>query len=213
MIQVALSKIIFGCWPIISLNFLTPEITLIRHAEGEHNAAYDAGNPKLGFSIPDPPLTKAGRAQALAAKHQLKGQHFSLVVVSPLTRALETATIIFGDLRVPIVVMPELSEHCGGPNCLLSRIEKLKEKFPSIDFTSLNQAQQNVLFNESEEAFRKRVKKFSSWVKKQGLLKIAVVSHGGFLKELTGRKFANAEIYQLAAYVTQLHQLSLNQQK
>ncbi len=49
MIQVALSKIIFGCWPIISLH-LSPTVTLIRHAEAEHNAAYDADNAKsLGF--------------------------------------------------------------------------------------------------------------------------------------------------------------------
>ncbi len=126
---------------------------------------------KAWVSDPRPTLTKSGRSQALMAKQKLKGERFSLVVVSPLTRALETATIIFGDQQMPIVVMPEISEHCRWPNCLPSRVEKLKKKFPSIDFARLDQAQENGFLNESRESFRNRVEKFSSWVKSQGLLK------------------------------------------
>lgn len=199
MIQVPLTKIIYGSWPIITaFYFAVPNVTFIRHAEGEHNAAYNAGHPKLAFRIHDPPLTKRGRAQAQLVKQQLSDQHFSFVVVSPLSRALETAAIIFGDRKIPIMVMPELSEHCLGPNCLLSRIEELKEKFPNVVFTNLVPAHQKALTNESREFFMKRVEIFSAWIKKQSFSKIALVSHGGFLRELTGRDFANAEVYHLA---------------
>jgi broad specificity phosphatase PhoE len=199
MIQIALAKIICGSWPIITaLNFLPSNVIFIRHAEAEHNAAYNADHPKLASLMHDPPLTERGRAQALAVRHELGGQHFSLVVVSPLSRALETATIIFGNRKIPILVFPEVSEHCLGANCLLSNIERLKHKFPNIDFAHMTAAKKRDLANESQGDFLKRIEKFSDWIVKQGFLKIAVVSHGGFLKWLIGRDFANAEVYDLS---------------
>ena len=85
-----------------------PRFFFVRHGEGEHNALIDAGKAEgdaakteAGRNVLDPRLTARGREQAagLRAKLQAEGAGaFELVVTSPLSRALETAQIAFGDL-------------------------------------------------------------------------------------------------------------------
>ena len=80
----------------------------VRHGEGEHNALIDAGKAEgdaakteAGRDLLDPRLTARGREQAAALRARLQaegGAAFELVVTSPLSRALETAQIAFGDL-------------------------------------------------------------------------------------------------------------------
>jgi broad specificity phosphatase PhoE len=57
-------------------------VHLVRHAE------------RLGVGPGDPPISDAGRAQAVSAARALAGQPVAAVYTSPLRRALETAEII-----------------------------------------------------------------------------------------------------------------------
>ena len=69
-----------------------PELWLIRHGETEWS--------RLGRHTgrTDVPLTDAGRAQARAVARKLRGHGFTLVLSSPLSRALDTAALAgFGD--------------------------------------------------------------------------------------------------------------------
>jgi len=98
----------------------TKKIHFIRHAEGTHNAAVKKfgsnacllrGNYKKAWDHPhyDARLTSKGIKQAHALRNYLarrpsEGRSFTtfdLVVVSPLTRACETALHIFGRPRPP----------------------------------------------------------------------------------------------------------------
>jgi probable phosphoglycerate mutase len=65
----------------------------------------------------DTPLTEKGREQAKAAGEAAKGQHFDLIVASPLIRAHETAEIIAREIGYPvenIVVNDIFKEHYIG---------------------------------------------------------------------------------------------------
>ena len=69
-----------------------PELWLIRHGETEWS--------RLGRHTgrTDVPLTEAGRGQARAVARKLRGHTFALVLSSPLSRALDTASLAgFGD--------------------------------------------------------------------------------------------------------------------
>eukprot|EP01062_Namystynia_karyoxenos_P057906 TRINITY_DN4910_c0_g1_i1.p1 TRINITY_DN4910_c0_g1~~TRINITY_DN4910_c0_g1_i1.p1 ORF type:complete len:408 (+),score=109.19 TRINITY_DN4910_c0_g1_i1:72-1226(+) len=88
----------------------TKHVWFLRHAQAEHNtrlAACADDNAKLAEvrndpSLWDAPLTPAGLLQAHRLRDTLEGVHGSLgfrpqlIVVSPLTRSMETAVGVFG---------------------------------------------------------------------------------------------------------------------
>ena len=62
----------------------------IRHGEGNHNA----GNSVGCFANRDASLTGLGVEQALVAGAALRAVNFDRVLVSPLSRTLETAALV-----------------------------------------------------------------------------------------------------------------------
>ena len=68
------------------------EIHLIRHAESQANAAIDVDNPTNYF---DAKITEKGKLQAQKKYDEYKSLNFDAYFCSPLTRALETFSIIF----------------------------------------------------------------------------------------------------------------------
>lgn len=80
-------------------------VHFVRHGESEANIARMIANRGLSH-----PLTPLGRAQARATAEALRGARVTLVVSSPLLRALETATVIAHALEVPLEVDAGLSE-------------------------------------------------------------------------------------------------------
>ncbi|OAQ98523.1 hypothetical protein LLEC1_02694 [Akanthomyces lecanii] len=96
---------------------MPPIIHCIRHGQGLHNVA---GN----YSISDPLLTPLGRQQceALRCTSFAETGRISLVVASPLCRALETAFLIFepaltlgGKCNPKILAMPDAQEISDDP--------------------------------------------------------------------------------------------------
>ena len=71
-------------------------IYLIRHGQSEFNAAHVQGCPDP--MIWDAPLTALGREQARKARAEIAGLGIQQVLTTPLTRAIQTAKIIFDGL-------------------------------------------------------------------------------------------------------------------
>lgn len=83
----------------------------VRHGESVANAQ------RVFAGQIDTPLTEKGREQAKAVGKAAKGQHFDLIVASPLIRAHETAEIIAREIGYPvenIVVDDIFKEHYIG---------------------------------------------------------------------------------------------------
>jgi 2,3-bisphosphoglycerate-dependent phosphoglycerate mutase len=78
------------------------EIVLIRHGQPEW--------VKDGKAVVNPPLTERGHRQAEAVAKALLGEHFDEILVSPLTRARQTAAPLLAALGRPEVIAPWLEE-------------------------------------------------------------------------------------------------------
>lgn len=97
---------------------------LVRHGETEWNRLRRI----QGSS--DIPLNDTGRAQAVAVAEILSGHSFDVIVSSPLSRALETATIIANRLSMPLPLMfGELVERNYG-DAEGSNSDDLAQRYP-----------------------------------------------------------------------------------
>ena len=103
----------------------TPHATrvlLVRHGQSEWNAV------GRWQGQADPPLSDQGRLQAREASRAVGA--VDAVWASDLQRAVETATIIAGEIGVgPVVVDPDLRERDAGEFSGLTRVE-IEERFP-----------------------------------------------------------------------------------
>ncbi|KAI6776426.1 hypothetical protein HG530_000371 [Fusarium avenaceum] len=98
----------------------------------------DDDSVERGYPFRDPPLTDLGVRQARHVQHTIKVQP-DLIIVSPMTRTIQTMYIVFGDLirngETVVQVWPDLREsHDAICNKGISRAD-LAAKFPDLDFS------------------------------------------------------------------------------
>lgn len=96
------------------------EITFVRHGAVDYSVAEDLGLIGHGFDLA--PLSDDGERQVEALAASLYPRSFDLIVSSPMTRALQTAAIIVGTLRLPLAVemglrewLPDATQSWSGP--------------------------------------------------------------------------------------------------
>ena len=109
------------------------KVYLIRHAESEANAAMDLDNPTYYY---DEKITEKGEEQAIKAREDLKKIQFDTYICSPLTRTMQTFSIIFPGKKPLLepLIREQLYHSCDvgrQPNIL-------KKEFPEFDFSNLN---------------------------------------------------------------------------
>lgn len=174
-------------------------IYLIRHGQSEFNAAHSDGEPDP--MIFDAPLTELGRSQAEHARTEALELGIEHVITSPLTRAIQTALLIFGE-KVPIKVAAghrELLSH----SCDVGRSPNhLKKDFPRLDFDHLDEewwhqgpVNENGVPVEPPEVFSHRISRFASDIESIPERPLAIVGHGDTFRELAGVSLRNCEIH------------------
>ena len=174
------------------------KIYLIRHAESEANAAADLDNPTYYY---DARITEKGKEQALKTSINLKNIIFDAYICSPLTRTMETFSLIFPDKKP--ILQPFIREHLFHSCDVGRQPENLKKEFPQFDFSNLNKYwwNNNIPINEKKivkENFndiKNRLNKFKIWLNDNNSSTIAIVSHGTFLSQITGYMLENCEHY------------------
>ena len=174
------------------------KIYLIRHAESEANAAVDLDNPTYYY---DARITKRGERQALKAKNVLENIHFDTYICSPLTRTLQTFSIIFPDNKP--IIEPLIREHLFHSCDVGRQPSSLIKDFTSFDFSNLNDfwwnnnkpINEKKIVKENFNDIKNRLDKFKLWLNKSNSNTIALVSHGTFLSQITGYMLENCEHY------------------
>lgn len=132
----------------------------------------------------DPPLTKHGIEHAKSIRPPFIPD---LILISPMTRALQTAILAFPDLigtshpEIEVQIWPELREAHDAPfNKGVGRAE-ISEKFPQFDFSSCPEEwdhapHSTVTATVRAEGVRLRLKELAEKYRD-----ILVISHRGFL--------------------------------
>lgn len=179
---------------------------LIRHGQSEFNAVFSVTRQDPG--IADPRLTEEGVRQAAAAAATLKtlrqrGEgEVRRLITSPYTRALQTATIIADLLDVQVTVDPLVRERAAFMCDIGASPVDLAQRFPRLRFDHLDHPwwHDHIACGaaESEEALARRGAAFrAAMADMPDWPHVAVVTHWGFIRCLTGRPPANGEIVRL----------------
>ena len=176
-------------------------IVCIRHGESTFNAHHRATGRDPGHL--DARLTPRGQAQARAARDALRAIPFELVVVSPLTRAIETSALLFGDHpATPKFLVEVLHRECQESSCDVGRAaSEIAAEFPHLDVGHLPEIWWHAEAGcdaggypvEPRGLFDRRVAAFRDWLAARPERTIAVVGHGTFFFHLTGLWLDNCE--------------------
>lgn len=185
---------------------MSGRIYLLRHGEATHNVTQN-------FDLPDPPLTSPlGESQAEGFAETFACDRIAVVITSPLRRTIQTTLRAFphafnwpnsdsgeGDIAqdVELILSPDVQESSNLPCDTGSDIATLSAEFPYLDFSKLPKrwnvkegkyaAEKSVVQARAAEVRKVLYEKLSE-VDSLGSKRkdIVVVTHGGFMKHLTG---------------------------
>lgn len=157
---------------------------LLRHGQSEFNRHFSETRRDPG--IADPPLTPLGREQADAAATALAGERIARILVSPYTRALQTAARLARVLAAPVVVNPMVRERCAFACDIGTARSELARRWPEHDFSAIEEvwwppmAESAVAVVDRAALFRDEMAALADWSD------TLVVTHWGFVMALTG---------------------------
>ena len=167
---------------------------LMRHGQSEFNVIY--GETRQDPGIEDPRLTDDGRQQVMAAIETVASLSLRRIVTSPYTRTLETAEIIASALDLPVTVEPLVRERRAFICDIGTSRSALAERWPALDFAHLAETwwppheEHETALRARCLAFQTRMAQVDDWPH------VAVISHWGFIRGLTGEALANADTTQ-----------------
>jgi broad specificity phosphatase PhoE len=167
---------------------------LIRHGQTEFNRVFSATRCDPG--IRDPNLTHLGRCQAATAARALRPSSLRKLITSPYARALETAVIIAEHLNLPITVEPLIAERFFFTCDIGSPLATLRGRWPNIVFDHL-QDPWWPRQDETEEMVLRRSETFRRQIASEAWSDIAVITHWGFIRALTGLKVPNGAVLRI----------------
>lgn len=165
---------------------------LARHGQSAFNAVFNETG--LDPGIPDPGLTENGRHQAEALAQALGATPIARLIASPYSRTLETAAIVARLLQVPVVVEALVRERAffvcdiGTPRSQLAR------RWPEVDFGGIEERWWPAS-DETEDELQHRCRRFrDDMAAAEDWSRVAVITHWGFIRGLTGAELANGEL-------------------
>lgn len=202
------------------------QITFIRHGRTHCNEFMEKPGNEWGPGFVDPGmfdtrLSEHGVRQAreLGESWGRSNHDVQLLCISPLTRALETATHVFGSKIGSPTMRTSITHLCAERVYLSSEkgrpADELAEEFKAFDFNSLKAHSNGAWWytpssledyeewrpegqyccpGEPKAVFEERLMRFKDWLKSQPEERIAVVAHWGVIYALTGKSLQNCEV-------------------
>ena len=165
---------------------MSKNLYLIRHGNSLHNELFD----KIGveaFRSPvtiDSPLTNEGHLQSIELGNTWqKKNEIELILISPLTRTLETAMNIFGDTNIPMISQEFFFFFSIGEDTCNKRLSlgPLKYKYPKIKFNL--DCDIDTLWTNKRESIgelEKRLNEMIKYLQERKEKNIAIVGHSSF---------------------------------
>jgi glucosyl-3-phosphoglycerate phosphatase len=165
---------------------------LLRHGQSYFNLHFSS--TRIDPGIEDPELTPLGLEQAAAAADELARIPLTRIIVSPYTRALQTAQPFLEIHRVPVDIMHEVRERAAYACDVGSAPGALAVRFPQHDFAHLPEQWWHSGI-EPLEAIVARADAFRrSMAARDDEATTLLVSHWAFILALTGQSVTNGAI-------------------
>tara|TARA_Y100000591_G_C21848490_1_gene710120 strand:- start:1619 stop:2200 length:582 start_codon:yes stop_codon:yes gene_type:complete len=171
---------------------MTKLLYCIRHGTALHNVNFDKMGRKAYTEFFDTPLVDLGKLEAVLLGTTWRDiDKVELILVSPLTRTLDTAKFIFQHHKAPVIALDYLMEHPQAEEICNLRASKdeLSLRYPNVDFSNLSDNSKiywkdELNYEKEMEQLNKRIEDFKNYVKNRSEKKIAVVSHSSFLGQM-----------------------------
>ena len=171
----------------------------IRHGEATHNIRYKTEGMRTFFdkNYYDTKLTDLGMQQSIDLGNTWDNKkNIELIVVSPLSRTLQTCSNIFKDTNCKIIALDCIKEYPQGKHTCNKRINKkeLIQKYPNIDFNYLDSEEDEMWREgriETMDELLQRINDFYDWIKinANDYNNIAMVGHNGIISIMKDQKF------------------------
>lgn len=195
------------------------QVYFVRHGLSEANVLFYAGQVDQARAILDPPLASEGQNQARetcsdpilarALSEQIGDDSVNLLVISPLRRTIQTATLAFApwlkqraDAGTPVSValMPDIQEtgsvngDTGRPASVIE--EEFGADYPWLPFESLPELWciKEGIYEHNGPALAARYDRFCNWLANRPEKNIIVVGHHNVYLGMLGVSFHNCEV-------------------
>ncbi|MCU0887122.1 MAG: histidine phosphatase family protein [Rubritepida sp.] len=165
---------------------------LLRHGQSEFNLHFSATRRDPG--IPDPALTPLGHEQAQRAAESLARRDIRRIIVSPYTRALQTAAPVAAALNLPLTVTPTVRERYAFSCDIGSPVSRLRAAWPHVGFHAIEEVWWPPVEEPEDQVlaraalFRAEMAALDDWAH------TLVVSHWGFILAFTGQSVMNGDM-------------------
>ena len=182
---------------------MSKRVFLIRHGEALHNVNWQIFGKDAYYNKEnlDAPLTDNGLLQATnLSRKWLNKSDIDLILVSPLTRTLQTANGIFADKpNIPIVAIDDIKEFPQGkhtPNIRKPKKE-LEKYWSNVDFDLIEPYDSFINKEETEKQLNRRIEKTKEYISflDDNYHNIALVSHNTFITKFLGNSIEDEDSY------------------
>lgn len=164
---------------------------LLRHGQSEFNLHFS--RTRIDPGIEDPKLTPLGHEQAEQAAVALAGAGLRRIVVSPYTRALQTAAPIARALGLPVIVTDAVRERYAFACDIGSHRSSLVTAWPDHDFAAIDERWWPTEEEPTDGVLARAAAFRATWAGRPDAAETLVVSHWGFILSLTGQSVANGD--------------------
>jgi broad specificity phosphatase PhoE len=165
---------------------------LLRHGQSEFNKLFTETRRDPG--IEDPELTALGHEQAAKAAAALADARITRIIVSPYTRALQTAAPFLARAGAEVTVMHEVRERYAFACDVGRHRDELAARFPEHSFGHLPERWWPEA-TETAEATIERAAAFRAAMRlRDDQATTLLVSHWAFILALTGVSVMNGDI-------------------
>lgn len=182
---------------------MTKKVCLIRHGEALHNINWSifGKDAYLNKDNLDAPLTDKGKLQATNLSNIWVNKcEIDIILVSPLTRTLQTANCIFADKHdIHMIALDSIKEFPQGkhtPNIRKSKKE-LEGCWTNVNFNLIEEEDSFIGKEETETSLINRIENTKEFIRSldDKINNIAIVSHSTFITKFIGNELEDEDSY------------------